>query len=47
MMAESIVVNPSRRIGDTGRGFIIGFAIGMFTGVLVTVLYVVSKLYGD
>jgi hypothetical protein len=45
-MAESVEVRTPVGIGSTGRGFMIGFAIGVFVGVLGTVVYVVSHLYG-
>ncbi len=38
-MAEAIVVNKSRRIGDTCRGFMIGFSAGAILGVVGALLY--------
>ncbi len=38
-MAESIVVNKSRRIGDTCRGFTIGFSVGAILGIIGALLY--------
>jgi uncharacterized membrane protein (DUF485 family) len=33
--------------GSTTRGFIIGLPVGFFIGVIVTVIYVTSIMYGS
>jgi galactitol-specific phosphotransferase system IIC component len=39
-MAESIEITIQTRLGDTCRGFMIGFAIGGILGVVGAIVYV-------
>ena len=38
-MAESVVVQNQSRLGDTCRGFGIGFVVGAIVGVIAVILF--------